>query len=93
MDFENLPDSSISLRNVTVSSDRWSPYFLLTWFRSFVKVLRQRASALRSLVVDANTPVWVHHATETVLGLAIDAFQIRSRVEDSRLWFCERLSR
>ena len=48
-------------------------------------MLRQRASALRSLVVDASTPVSVLHATETVLGLAIDAFQIRSRVEDSRL--------
>ena len=40
-------------------------------------MLRQRASALRSLVVDANTPVWVHQATETVLDLAI------GRVSDS----------
>ena len=67
MDFENLPDSSIYLRNLIET------LFLF----STVWNLRQGACTFGSLLV-ADDLVSVPHAAGTILDFAVDVFRIRS---------------
>ena len=85
MNFENLLESSTSFATLL---------FLPTeslFSLDFVLKLRHSASAYRSLFVDADIPVSVLRATETVLDFAIrclsdsTASQAEFWVEDSKL--------
>ena len=90
MDCDNLPASLISLRNVTLSSEKNSLSFKSV--PDFVWKLRQDASACRSLLVDADVPASVAHAPETILDFTIHAFQIEvphKRNFDKKIPNCE----
>ena len=81
VDCDNLRDSSISFRNVTVSSNK---VFVL--FCSVLWKLLQGASASRALLFDDHTLVSVLLATIAILDFAIVAFRIRLTRRHSIEW-------